>query len=98
MAEQTLQWRFRRGDATSDEIRETVDEILAQLSDPDSDASAAARAAGLDPATVRDATIDVREDRQGAEPVLTAILIGIAVKAGSAVAESLWKAVIWPRL
>ena len=33
--------------------------------------------------------VEVREGRQGAEPILTTILVGIAVKAGSTVAETL---------
>ncbi len=98
MAQQILQWRFQRGDAGASEIQASVDEILAQLGDPDSDASGAARAAGLDPADLDNVTVEVREDRQGAEPALTAILVGIAIKAGSTVAETLWREVIWPRL
>src|SRR5207244_1140418 len=50
MVEQTVQWRFARGDAGADEIQSTVDEILVQLTDSTSEAWDAARAAGLEPA------------------------------------------------
>jgi len=98
MVEQTVQWRFARGDAGADEIQSTVDEILVQLSDSASEAWDAARAAGLEPAGLGEVQIEVREGAQGAEPVLTTILIGIAVKAGSTVAERLWREVVWPQL
>jgi hypothetical protein len=93
-----VQWRFERGDAGAEEIQTSVDEILAELADPVSEASVAARMAGVEPDDLGDVTVEVREGRQGAEPVLTAILVGIAVKAGSTVAETLWREVIWPRL
>lgn len=98
MVQQTVQWRFARGDAGAEEIQSTVDEILVQLTDPASEASDAARAAGVEPAGLGEVRIEVREGAQGAEPVSTAILIGIAVKAGSTVTETLWREVIWPRL
>jgi hypothetical protein len=98
MTQQTVHWRFARGDAGADEIQASVDEIVAHLADPDSEESGAARAAGIEPADLGEVTVDVREGRQGAEPILTAILIGVAVKAGSTVAETLWREVIWPRL
>ena len=42
--------------------------------------------------------MQVTEGQQGAEPVLTTILVGIVVSIGSKVAESLWKDVLWPRI
>ena len=72
--------------------------ILVQLTDSASEAWDAARAAGLEPAGLGEVQIEVREGAQGAEPVLTTILIGIAVKAGSTVAERLWREVVWPQL
>jgi hypothetical protein len=98
MVRQTAQWRFARGDAGAAEIQATVDEILGQLSDPAGDAANAARAAGIEANQLSDVQIEVREGAQGAEPVLTTILVGVAVKAGATVAETLWRAVIWPRL
>lgn len=93
-----VQWVFDRGDAGADDLQHQIDTIVAQLREPDSEVAAAARAAGLEPGDLGDVTVDVREDRQGAEPILTAIVIGIAVKAGSAAVEALWQRVIWPRL
>jgi hypothetical protein len=98
MAQQTVQWRFERGDAGADEIQSSVNEILSQLADPTSEVSGAARAAGLDLAGLGDVAVEVREGRQGAEPILTTIVVGIAIKAGSTAAETVWRAVIWPRL
>src|SRR5689334_3848585 len=94
----TVQWRFARGDAAAAEIQATIDEVLEQLGDPASEAAIAARAAGIGSDQLTDVQVEVREGAQGAEPVLTAILVGIAVKAGSTVAETLWREVIWPRL
>ena len=98
MEQQTVHWRFERGDAGADEIQLSVDEILAQLTDTTSEASGAARAAGIEPAGLEGVTVEVREGRQGAEPILTTILVSVAVKAGSTAAETLWREVIWPRL
>src|SRR6478672_9085648 len=94
----TLQKEFRRGDASADTLQEVVDEVLAELNSPDSDAAQAARAAGLDGQDLAGAEVQVTEGQQGAEPVLTTILVGIIISAGSKVAESLWKDVIWPRI
>jgi len=90
--------RFERGDATATEIRDVARDVLRELREPDSEASAAARAAGLDPACLVDARAEVTDGEHGAEPILTTILVGIAVSAGSKAAESLWKDVLWPRI
>ena len=45
-----------------------------------------------------DARAEVTDSEHGAEPILTTIIVGIAVSAGSKVAESLWKDVLWPRI
>jgi hypothetical protein len=91
-------WRFERGDATATEIEDVAREVLAELREPGSQASAAARTAGLDPAAVADARAEVTDGEHGAEPILTTIVVGIAVSAGSKVADSLWKDVLWPRI
>lgn len=90
--------RYERGDASADELQEVVDEILSHLTQPDSEAADAARTAGLEPAGLSEAVVEIREGEQGAEPVLTTIVIGIAVGAGTKVAETLWDEVLWPRL
>lgn len=96
--DQFVEWTFERGDAGADDIQKSVDEIVAQLSEPDSEVAAAAREAGLDTADLGSVKVDVREGRQGAEPILTTILVGIVIHAGSAMADTLWREVIWPRL
>lgn len=90
--------RYERGDASAEQLQEVVDEVLEQLAAPDSDAARAARQAGLKPSDISAAGVRVREGEQGAEPVLTTIVVGIAVGAGSKVAETLWEEVLWPRL
>ena len=91
-------WRFQRGDATATEIQDVAREVLAELRRPGTEANAAAQSAGLDPIALADARADVTDGEHGAEPILTTIVVGIAVSAGSKVAESLWKDVIWPRI
>jgi hypothetical protein len=94
----TVEWRFARGDATAEEIQSAVDDLLAQAADPSSEAAEAVRQAGREPAELAGATVRIREGEQGAEPVLTTVLVGIAVSAGSRVVETLWTDVIWPYL
>jgi hypothetical protein len=72
--------------------------VLAELSDPASEAAGAAAQAGIDPSAVSEAAVHVREGGQGLDPVLTPIIIGITVSTGSKVAEALWKDILWPRL
>jgi hypothetical protein len=43
-------------------------------------------------------TIEVREGGQGFEPVLTSIIVGITVNAGTKAVEAFWTKVLWPRL
>jgi hypothetical protein len=96
-AEMTL-WRFQRGDATATEIQDVAEEVLAELREPGTEANTAARTAGLEPGDLTDARTQVTDGEQGAEPILTTIVVGIMVSAGSKVAESLWKDVLWPRI
>jgi hypothetical protein len=98
MSAEMAVWRFERGDATATEIQDVAREVLTELREPGSEASAAAGTAGLDPADVADARAEVTDGEHGAEPILTTIIVGIAVSAGSKVAESLWKDVLWPRI
>jgi hypothetical protein len=98
MDSSTIALRFARGDAGADKIQAAVDDIVAELKDPTSEAATVVTEAGLDLRDVADVKVDVREGAQGFEPILTPILIGITVSVGSKVAETLWKEVIWPRL
>ncbi len=81
---------------SADYIQSEVDSILAELADPASEAVAAAHKAGLDPDALSGSEVAVRSTRSGFDP--STILVGIVVAAGSSVAETLWKEVIWPRL
>lgn len=90
--------RFVRGSAPASRIEDVAREVLAELGDPASEASSAAQRAGLAQADLADARVEVTEAEHGADPFLTPIVIGIAVAAGSTVAETLWKDVLWPRI
>ena len=90
--------RYQRGDASAAELQEVVDEVLGQLTEPDSEVAHAARAAGLEPGEFSGVHAEIREGEQGAEPILTTIIVSLAVAAGSKVAGTLWDEVIWPRL
>ena len=94
----SVELRYQRGDASADAIKTAVDEVLAELTDPSSEPARAARAAGMEPDQLANANVVVREGAQGAEPILTSIIIGITVSAGAKVAETFWNDVIWPRL
>jgi hypothetical protein len=89
--------RYERGEWSAAELQATVDEILAELADPASEAAEAARSAGLDPAELAGAEVRVREAEHGLEPV-TSILVGIAVNLGTSAALALWRDVLWPAL
>jgi hypothetical protein len=99
VVQQRWELEYVRGDVEdSDEVQGVADEVLAELSDPNSEASAVARGAGLDPRVISNVRVDVREGQQGAEPIATTIIVGILVSAGSEVAKTLWKEVLWPRI
>jgi hypothetical protein len=93
-----VEWRFERGQAGAAEIQAAVEAVLRELADPASEAAAAARAAALEPAAMSDAAVRVRQREHGAEPIVTTIVVGIAVKAGAEAVEALWRSVIWPVL
>jgi hypothetical protein len=90
--------RFRYGQASAAELQAVVDEVLAELGNPTSEAADRARRAGLDPGDLTGAEVDVREEQQGLEPVSTTILVSIATGVGTHIATKLWDEVIWPRL
>lgn len=93
----TIRQTFERGAAPASKMDAVAREVLAELTDPASEASVAAAVAGLDPATLADARVEFSE-KQGLDPFFTPIIVGIAVSAGSKVAETLWTEVIWPRI
>jgi hypothetical protein len=70
--------RYQRGDASAAQLQEVIDEILEQLVESDSEAARAAQAAGLQPVELLGVCVDVGEGEQGAEPVLTTIVVSIA--------------------
>jgi hypothetical protein len=94
----TVELIFERGDASAEEIADAVADILADSDQADGDLAKRAAEAGLDPAQLPELRITVREGAQGLEPILTSIIIGIAARAGSSVAEAFWTKVIWPQV
>jgi hypothetical protein len=87
----TVELIYDRGDATADELSDAVAAALAS-----DELAGRAAAAGLEPDTVAAAEISVREGAQGVEPILTAIVVGITVRAAEGIAEKAWTEVIWP--
>jgi hypothetical protein len=94
----SMELRFHRGNASAEEISAEVAKILADFDNPGSELAESARAVGLKTADLSTMTIEVREGGQGFEPILTSIIVGITVKAGTGVAEAFWTKVLWPRL
>lgn len=94
----TIRQTFERGAAPASKMDAVAREVLAELGDPASEASSTAAAAGLDPAALADARVEITEAKQGLDPFFTPIIVAIAVSAGSKIAETLWTEVIWPRI
>jgi hypothetical protein len=95
--EPIIELRYERGEWGATELQTTLDEILAELTDPTSEAAEAARSAGLDPTALSSAAVRVREPEHGLEP-FTTILVGVAVNLGTSAAVALWREVLWPAL
>jgi hypothetical protein len=98
LSETTITKRFVRGTAPGSRIEDVAREVLAELDDPASEASETARRVGLARTDLVGARVQVDEAEHGADPFLTPIIVGIVVSAGSKVAETLWKDVLWPRI
>ena len=96
MTDVAYQQRFQRGAASADLIGGVVREVLAEVGVPSSEATWAADGAGLDPTRLAGARVEITEGEQGAEPLLTTIVVSIAATAGSKVLESFCTHVIWP--
>jgi hypothetical protein len=94
----TVELRFQRGNASAEEISAEVARILADSDNPDSELAESARAVGLEAADLSAMTIEVREGGQGFEPILTSIIVGITVNAGTKAIEAFWTKVLWPLL
>lgn len=93
-----MKLRFERGQASADELQEVIDEILAELRAPDSEAARQANLAGIDPAEFGAASVKAEEAEQCIDPLVTPIVVGIAVKLGSDVILKAWDRIVWPRI
>src|SRR6185295_5423931 len=98
MVDADYRLRFRRGAAGAESIDGVVRDVLTELEEPGSEAALVAERAGIDPARLAGARVEVTEGEQGAEPILTTIVVSIAATAGSKVLESFWNDVLWPRI
>jgi len=98
MVDADYRLRFRRGAAGAESIDGVVRDVLTELEEPGSEAALVAERAGIDPARLAGARVEVTEGEQGAEPILTTIVVSIAATAGSKVLESFWNDVVWPRI
>jgi hypothetical protein len=92
----TIEMIYERGDATADDLAAAVAEILANSHLATGELAERAAQAGIDPAVLPTVSISVTEDSQGLEPILTSIVIGLTVRAGETIAETLWRKVVWP--
>lgn len=98
MTATTLQLTFARGDKGAKEIQAVINAILSEVDHGSDDLRDELQEAGLDLHEIRDARVKVNEGAQGIDPIVTPIIVGIAVAAGSKVAETLWTDIIWPRI
>jgi hypothetical protein len=86
---------FRRGQASADEIQEIVNEVLAELGDPQSESAQLARGAGLEPEMLAGLNVTVSEEPGfGLEILVVAFVLPVAVH----VTTTFWDDVVRPRL
>jgi hypothetical protein len=95
-SEETVEIEFVRGQADAKKLQQVVDKVLAELGDDSSDTAKAARKAGLEPGDL--AGITVREGAQGADPLLTPIIVMYVGNVTVHIANTFWDEVLWPRI
>jgi hypothetical protein len=98
MVDVVYRQRFRRGAAGADSIGAVVREVLGELEAPGSEAARAAVHAGVDPAGLAGARVEVAEGEHGLEPILTTIVVSIAATTASKIVELVWTDVLEPRI
>jgi hypothetical protein len=90
------QLRFVGGKGNAEDIEAEISSIVAELADPASEAAQSAANAGLNPADMSGARVDVAKEGKGFGPV--AIVIAIAVPVAAHIVNKFWDDVIWPRI
>lgn len=88
---------FDRG-AGAKKLQHALDEIVAELRTPGSEAAEAAQAVGVEEAELKDITLVASEKGQAMDPLTAAILITVVGNFASDRLDELWDEVIWPRL
>ncbi|SRR5579862_3724362 len=86
--------RFKLGQASGSQLQEVIDDVLRELrtqieQSPDTD---------TDLRELSALQVEVHEDREGIEPILTTIVLTVAGSAGKRLADRLWEQVLWPRI
>jgi hypothetical protein len=94
--ESTITLRYVDGTAEIEELEKEITSQLRELTDPGSPAFQKATAAGLDPAPLSRANIEIRHEGKGFGAV--AVLIAIYVPVAAHIINKFWDDVIEPRL
>src|SRR5450759_846731 len=84
-----------RGEATKDEVQETIDEILAEIATGEGQLADETRVVGM--SVDVDTTIVVKEAAQGFVP-FAALALAFAGAAGKKLAERFWEDVLLPEI
>jgi hypothetical protein len=97
---QGVEFRFEPGQADTEELQLEISQILAELSDGNSEAAHKAVSAGLDPLELAGVRTTVEEEGKGFAGADIVVQIVVQVGAGVAVhiVEKFWDDVIWPRI
>lgn len=88
--------RFRVGQAGAEQLQRAVDDALEQLRAQVDDGGQPG--GDWDRAELADLRVRASESEQGVEPLLTAVVIAFAGKAGKRLADRLWEEVLEPAI
>jgi hypothetical protein len=88
--------RYVHGSAEINDLESEITKLLRELTDPGSAAFATAVAAGLDPAPLSRADVEIRHEGKGFGPA--AVLIAIYVPVAAHIISKFWDDVVQPRL
>ena len=89
---------FARGRADAEALQEVIDETLAALRGSDDEVLKQLKAAGFELRQIASVDVSVREDAQGANAVVTGIIVAVAGGISKDAAVAFWNRVLWPRI